>query len=199
MTSPMRCRRRGEISGRYLIIGLFLLAIGVGTVTYFFVPSIILPYYMAKPEQTEEFFDTIEAALRRYHADHGDLPPTDDLVNYRRPGKNTARSRVPGVTTYRLGLLTSPIAYIDPLMPGDPYAVPEQFSPPGYLPGHFDDGSQWALIFSLGPNLRFDIRPGDLEGMTGRRDLDEYLTARLYDPTNGLRSDGDFHRLVELD
>lgn len=190
---------RGEISGRYLIIGLFLLALGLGTITYLFVPSIILPYYMRKPAQTEAFFDTVEAALLRYRADHGAFPPTDDLVNYRRPGKNTARSRVPGVTTYRLGLLTTPVAYLDPLMPGDPYAVPEQFSPPGYTLGRFRDGTGWLLLFSLGPNLQFDIRPGEVEETKSRAELKDYLTARLYDPTNGLKSGGDFYRLMEVE
>lgn len=184
------------MNGRIIIAALFIFATVLGVITYKYVPNIIVSHFMAKPGQTDEFFDTISEALLRYRADHGDFPPTEQLANYRRPNRNMTRTRVPGVTTYRLPLLTSPIAYLDPRMPGDPYAVPEQFSPPGYMTGSFSDLPEWALLFSPGPNLTFDTRPAEIRELTSRGELEEYLALRLYDPTNGLRGGGDYHRLV---
>ena len=184
------------MNGRLFIIGLFLFALVLGLITYHFVPGIIIPYYMAKPGQTESYFDTVESALLRYRVDHGTFPPEEDLLLHRRPNKNVAKTLVPGTTTYHLGLLTSPIAYIRPDMPGDPYAIPEQFSPPGYNRGTFVDGAEWALVFSPGPNLKFDIRSGEVRAITERDPMEDYLRARLYDPTNGLKSGGDFYRLI---
>lgn len=184
------------MNGRILIIALFLFALVLGVITYRYVPNIIVSIFMAKPGQTDDFFNTLEAALLRYHADHGAFPPTEPLAHYRRPTKNMTRTRVPGVSTYRLHLLTSPVAYINPGMPGDPYAVPEQFSPPGFMTGSVDGLEEWALLISPGPNLTFDTRPSEIRELTTSRELEDYLATRLYDPTNGLRGGGDYHRLI---
>jgi hypothetical protein len=74
--------------------------------------------------------------------------------------------------------------------------MPEQSAPAGYFPLQVD-GIPVAVLYSAGPNLKYNIRPPDLRVIDNRQALLAYLTAKAYDPTNGVRSGGDVWRLLE--
>jgi len=185
------------VGGRRVTIIAFLILMGIAIFTYFVVPMLVTPYLRARPAELQASFGVIEAALRAYHADHGVFPPREQMLNHRRPNKNLTTSRAYGINAYRLASLTTPVAYLDPNKGPDPYAMPEQFAPPGYATGLLDsDSVAYALLFSPGPNLRYDIRNIEIEDLTSLAAIEDAVARRTYDPTNGARSGGDLPRLV---
>jgi hypothetical protein len=184
------------VNGTALAIGIVIFVLGLAVFTYFGVPRLVIPYFEQKPAQTIEFLDRTSAALEAYYADHGAWPPVEELNFHRRRNKNLLRSRSYGIHTYRVSMLTTPVAYLNPRLSGDPYAMPEQSAPAGYFPLQVD-GIPVAVLYSAGPNLKYNIRPPDLRVIDNRQALLAYLTAKAYDPTNGVRSGGDVWRLLE--
>lgn len=176
---------------------VFLIAISL--FTYFVAPTFVTPYFREKPGQTDRLFAVLEDALRRYAADHaGALPPTDFILNYRRANKNLHRSHAPGITTFLLPALTTPVAYVDGEAIGDPYAVPEQDCPPAYAVRTFADGSRVVVLSSPGPNLIYNLRPWQIRDAADRAALEAVAAAHRYDPSNGTRSGGDYVVVVEI-
>jgi len=100
-------------------------------------------------------------------------------------------------------MVTTPIAYIESF-PTDPFSVMKNPASNEYAP-HFEIAScSFAYcIYSLGPNFieEFDGNDEWPDGAidTGRGTPGEISTGainmRPYDPTNGVISDGDIHRL----
>jgi hypothetical protein len=197
MTENATRRNTRTVSGRIVMAAAFISLVLLVVFTYYVAPLFVIPYFAEKPRQTEELFDRLEAALLAYRADNGVFPPEDDLVTYRRINKNIPRSRAAGMLTLSVPALTSPVSYIDPLTLGDPYAVPEQFTPPGYRRLLLGD-VELALLSSAGPNLIYDIRPTISERVESEEQLREELASQSYDPTNGVKSGGDYWRLVRV-
>ncbi len=184
-------------SGRVVALATIGFIIAVGLFSYFVMPLFVVPYFEIKDEQTVEFFDAVHPALLAYRSDHGSFPPTEPLVHHKRDNKNLENTRTHGVETYHLRRLTTPVAFLDHSRIGDPYAIPEQFSPSAYWAGLLDD-REVALLFSPGPNLVYDLRHEDLRAVTTMDSLRTLLARQTYDPTNGATSGGDFWRLVSL-
>jgi type II secretory pathway pseudopilin PulG len=184
------------VNGKALAIFIVVGTIVLGVFTYYGVPQFVNPYFRAKPAQAEEFLDRIAAAINAYRVDHGTFPPVEELNHFRRQNKNLMRSRSYGIYSYRMTSLTTPTAYIDPNRSGDPYAMPDQTCPAAYFVMEFD-GKSVALVYSPGPNLKYNVRPPTLRSLQSRQALDDYLKTMQYDPSNGTRSGGDLWRLVE--
>jgi hypothetical protein len=184
------------VSGTGLAVGIVVGTIVLGVFTYYGVPQLVIPYFQAKPAQAEEFLDRIAAGVAAYKVDHGAFPPLDELNKYRRRNKNLLRSRSYGVYTYAVGPLTTPVAYINPGLSGDPYAMPEQTAPAAYFVTELPTGPL-AILYSPGPNLIYNIRAADIRTLTTRDEVFAYLESKRYDPTNGTRSGGDLYRLLE--
>lgn len=185
------------VSGRLVGVASVIFLLLISLFTYYVAPMFVTPYFREKPGQTEQLFVTLEAALRRYAADHaGALPPSAFLLDYRRANKNLARSHAPGMTTFRVASLTTPVAYIDPETVGDPYAVPEQRCPPAWALREFPDGTRIGVLSSAGPNLIYNLRPWQVRDAASPADLEAIVAAHRYDPSNGTRSGGDLIRLV---
>ena len=177
----------------------FVLLILLSLFTYFVAPMFVTPYFREKPGQTERLFATLEAGLHAYAADHaGALPPTDYILNYRRANKNLYRTHAPGITTFLLPALTTPVAYVDGEAVGDPYAVPEQDCPPAYAVRTFADGTRCVVLSSAGPNLIYDLRPWHVRDAADRAALEAVVAQHRYDPSNGTRSGGDFVVVMEV-
>lgn len=179
-----------------MVVFLLLLTI----FTYFVVPTFVTPYLRARPETLNKSFAELERGLLAYAADHGgQFPPTERLVDYRRENKNLTRSRAFGITTYRVPAMTTPVAYVDIHDVGDPYAMPEQFAPPGYFVVDFpQEGWRVAVIFSAGPNLRYEIRNIEMKDLKTLPELEAALQAKAYDPASGLKGPGDIYRLIKI-
>lgn len=184
------------VDGSKLAIFIVVGTLFLGIFTYYGVPRFVIPYFEAKPAQADEFLTRTTTAIAAYKSDFGAFPPMEELNHFRRHNKNLTRSRSYGIFTHRIASLTSPTAYLNPDLPGDPYAMPEQSCPAGYFVGEFD-GKPIAVVYSAGPNLKYNIRPPDLRLITTRQGLLDYLATQTYDPTNGTRSGGDLWRLLE--
>lgn len=185
------------VSGKKVAIAMFFILLSIALATYFVVPMMVTPYFTAKPRQTRELFSRLSAALVAYHSDHGAFPSEDDLIHYRKMTKNVAKSHAVGMSTYRAAQLTTPTAYINPAVIADPYAMPDQYAPPAYIRGSFGNGSaEFAILCSPGPNLLYEIRPPDFRTIANRESLVRMLVAHQYDPTNGIRSHGDFYEAL---
>lgn len=184
------------VSGTKLAIFIVVGTIALAVFTYYGVPQFVIPYFKAKPGQAEAFLDRITAAIDAYRVDHGVFPPVEELNHFRRHNKNLTRSRSYGIYSYQIHMLTTPTAYLDPTLSGDPYAMPEQTCPAAYFVAEIE-GKQLAVIYSPGPNLKYDIRPPALRSAESRQALMDYLALESYDPTNGTRSGGDLWRVVE--
>lgn len=183
------------VNGRAVSIAAFLALLALALFTYYVVPLFVTPYYVAKPGQTRELFNTLEAALRQYIADSdGQLPPEEDISLHRRRNKNMVKSRAIGISTYKVSALTTPVTYIDAGQISDPYAMPEQYAPPAYIRGALADGTRYAVIASPGPNLVYEIRPPDFRNLQTRAQLEEHL-ARHHHGT-GMKGAGDFYRAL---
>lgn len=183
--------------GKAVALVMLAILVAITLFTYFVVPSFVTPYYREKPAQTRRLFDALEASLLRYHADHAAFPPEDELNRYRRHNQNLIKSRSFGITTYRLAALTTPTAYIQPDQWGDPYAMPEQFAPPGYATGQLTETAEhYAVIFSPGPDLVYDIRPIEIHGLATRQQLEQYLAQRRLDPQRPRQHKRDFYRVL---
>lgn len=185
------------VDGRIVAIGVFLLALVAAVFTWFEVPKFVVPFYKQRPRQSSELFDHLESGLRQYYGDHGALPPEHDLMFYRRRNKNAVRAEAFGMTSFMVGALTTPVTYWNIRAGGDPFAMPDQFTPPAYFLFEFDEGPI-AVLSSSGPNLRYEIRPETLESVEGVEDLKRRLDVHAYDPTNGARSGGDLYRLIQF-
>ncbi len=188
------------VNGKIVMIVSIAILIAVSFFTYYIVPDFVTPYLKERPGQLEETFDAIEAGLLAYASDHGgEFPPEDVLIHYRRRNKNLYKTRSFGITTYRMESLTSPHAYLDHATIGDPFAMPEQFSPPGYFWKDFpEDNARVALLFSPGPNLMFEMRNISLREIESLDAFETELTTLSFDPTNGAKSSGDLYRLVKI-
>ena len=183
------------VSGRTVSILAFLALLALGLFTYYVVPLFVTPYYAAKPGQTHELFNTLEAALRQYIADSdGQLPPEEDISLHRRRNKNMVKSRAIGISTYKVSALTTPVAYINAEQLSDPYAMPEQYAPPAYIRGSLADGTRYAVIASPGPNLVYEIRPPDFRTIQSRGQLEQHLARHRHAP--GMKGGGDFYRAL---
>lgn len=95
--------------------------------------------------------------------------------------------------------MTTPIAYIDIQQAGDPYAMPEQFAPPGYFVMDFPaEQTRVAVLFSAGPNLRYDIRNIEMKDLRTLAELELALEKEAYDPATGLKGPGDVYHLIKI-
>lgn len=187
------------IPGKSVAVAIFVLLSLIALFTYYAVPQFVVPYFRAKPALAEASFDNLEAALRRYAADHGGaLPPEELIINHRRHNKNVLRARALGMMTLRASVLTTPVAYIEERDWGDPYALPEQFVPPAYQVFDFpEEGERWALLASPGPNLRHDVRTVELRSISGMEELLAYLEENTWRGEDG-GNRGDLVRVVRI-
>ena len=183
------------VSGRTVSILAFAGLVALALFTYYVVPMFVTPYYAAKPGQTHELFNTLETALRQYIADsHGQLRPEEDISLHRRRNKNMVKSRAIGISTYKVSVLTTPVAYINAEQISDPYAMPEQYAPPAYIRGSLADGTRYAVIASPGPNLVYEIRPPDFRNIQSREQLEQHLARHRH--AAGMKGGGDFYRAL---
>ena len=185
-----------KLSGKVVSIIGFVLLLFLAYFTYYVAPHMVTPYFEKRPEETQAHFDALEEALLAYHSDHDAVPPEVYLLDYRRNNKNLFRSRTPGMSTYNVAMLTTPVSYItrDDLF--DPFAIPAQFCPFTYTLVTLDTGEQGAVITSAGPNLIYDIRPWMIKDGSSAEAINALLQEMAYDPAEGRKSTGDFARLV---
>jgi hypothetical protein len=193
MDTPAPTRRNGPL----IILVFFAATLAIGIATYYIVPGLVLPYYANKPAETLALQREVAAALLAYHADHGDFPPEEPLALHRRENKNLYTTGAYRLPTLRLAALTTPVAYLDWHGKGDPYAIPEQFSPfAGFLWSGTADGARAAVLVSPGASLDFEIDLRALRAAPDLTTLRDRLVHMTYDPTNGLKSAGDMPMLV---
>lgn len=185
-----------RVSGRAVAICAFLILLIIALFTYYTVPLFVNPYFRERPGQTGKALDIVEKVINDYRAAHGSFPPEEELNHYRRRNKNMLKSRSYGITSYSLAALTTPVAYFNPELASDPYAMPEQFCPFGYMHGKLLDGTEFAIIFSAGPNLVYDVRPVEFRTLSDEAALKAKLATVTHHPERGTRAPGDFVRLI---
>jgi hypothetical protein len=195
-STPSTMPGSAVINGKLFATAVFIFLLALTIITYYGVPLLVIPFFQQRPPKAHAALHAVDLAIRAYHADHGAFPPTDDVWRYRRPNKNVMKSKAFGISTYLGSAMTTPVAYLNPLRVGDPYAMPEQAAPPGFFVAELPQGPV-AVVHSAGPNLRFDIRSVNGQGHEDRAALVAYLERHSYDPTNGARSSGDIFRLID--
>lgn len=129
---------------------------------------------------------TLATALRAYRADHGVYPP---MIPMHRIGRNsTTLEKAGGGAAMGISYaLTTPVAYVDSFSP-----FVDIFSP-AVPPAYFTRGDEF-ILYSPALDRDYDITPQRLAAFP-TFDKDHFDAAGLtYDPTNGLRSSGDFWR-----
>ncbi|MDX2177793.1 MAG: hypothetical protein SF028_15125 [Candidatus Sumerlaeia bacterium] len=204
-----------SFNGRKVVLVSAAVTAVLAVVTY------MIPYYVVvgahgkRPAMLEAHLAAAEAALLAYHADHGAFPPQEALWHHWRSRANAKKSnlywpdpegeaevldpregepfRAVPMPTYRLASLTTPVAYLAWPNPGDPYAMPEQFSPTAYLV--LDTIT--AVLWSPGPDTKFGLPPQAARELIDSQGAAAALAAMSYDPTNGAKSAGDLFRLLE--
>lgn len=131
-------------------------------------------------------------AIEAYHQDHGSFPVQVPLPTFARDDKE--RQELKGLELFtaepggqHMHDLTTPVAYL-PAIPVDVY------SPSKHLPySYFTDGQSW-LLYSAGPDGRFDLVPvQDFDSVTTQPS--ERIVSKSHDPTNGTLSAGDVWRV----
>lgn len=133
------------------------------------------------------------AAIDRYRKDQGEYPmwgSGDQTINFYIIPPRTGWQVYPSFRAWALPsdqskfrLLTTPTAYISEL-PIDPFMMPT-----GATFSYYSDGGGWILL-SPGPDGDYDINPQQVYS-SALPGPSEIMIARQYDPTNGVKSDGD--------
>ncbi len=177
--------------GRKVVYWFVGLTIVLAIATWYIPPLFIVGMLKRRPAKLERAFADVSAALLAYKADHGEFPAETGLYYYWDSRKLLEKTGAIHLPTYAVHLLTTPVAYYDPWIAADPYAMPVQNSPLAYV-----NLGDRAVIWSSGMNLRYEIKAFEQRGL-GPAELREYLTLRTWDPTNGTRSRGDEWRIVE--
>ena len=173
------------VSGKKVILW-FLVATALLAVATWYLPAmVVVERFEKRPAELEAKFAEVEAALHKYRADHGKFPPETSIAYYWNSLKNGVAAAAIYTSTYDVELMTSPVAYLDPKVPGDPFALPEQFSPLAYV-----NLGDRAVLWSPAENLKYEIRPHELRGLEDAA-LADFLARNSYNPTNGVRSVGD--------
>jgi prepilin-type N-terminal cleavage/methylation domain-containing protein len=182
-----RFRRGFTLIELLIVVGIISILAAIA------MPNFLEAQVRAKVARVKADMRTISVAWESYAVDHNRYPV--DWDNNYQSGEYT-----------QIGMITvtTPIAYITSF-PLDPFSVMKSPSSNEYQP-HFEIAScEFAYcIYSLGPNYieefdgndswpdgRIDATPGRVgEWYTGP------INMRPYDPTNGIVSDGDVHRIA---
>lgn len=128
---------------------------------------------------------SLATGIESYFLDHQKYPRTRPLREFAGAKESALRDAGglelcapdPGVGEKGGAGLTTPVAYVTGLFP-DPY------SPKGRLPfAYYAKNGGW-ILFSAGPDRKYDINPAvDYAGDT--TEAMELLVPKTYDPTNG--------------
>lgn len=172
----------------YWFVGLTIL---LGIATWYIPPLFIVGMLKKRPAKLERAFHDVGAALLAYRADHGEFPPETGLYYYWDSRKLLEKTGAIHLPTYMVNVLTTPVAYYDPWIAADPYAMPVQNSPLAYV-----NLGDRTVLWSASSNLRYEIKAFQMRDMA-EPELREYLAQRTWDPTNGTKSKGDEWRIVE--
>jgi hypothetical protein len=173
------------VSGKKVIIWFLILTALLGVATWYLPAMAVVKQFEKRPAELDAKFAEVEAALHKYRAEHGEFPPETNLGYYWNSKKNRLKTGAVYTSTYELERMTSPVAYLDPKAWGDPFALPEQYSPLAYV-----NLGDRAVLWSPAENLDYDIRGHELRGLDDAA-LEDVLIRGTYDPTNGVRSTGD--------
>jgi len=147
------------------------------------------------PERrTRRLLRTLEAAVLAYRVDHQALPRTMPLRLFTEDYATASKIKALNATTLDSGSarragLTTPVAYIAAL-PEDPF----QKILIGLPMAAIVDGDR-MLLFSAGPDSIYDT-PQSVKLAGDEAAILAGLLPWSYDPTNGIVSPGDIHRLV---
>ncbi|MCC5876018.1 MAG: type II secretion system protein GspG [Candidatus Sumerlaeia bacterium] len=157
------------------------------------VPNFLEAQTRSKVSRTRMDMRSMATALETYYVDNNSYPAwTNELDK----SFNAGYQGVEGIPTFRSGgvggpmTLTTPIAYL--VAPFEDVFSPDKGATFGYLSSGAPQ-LDW-IIFSPGPNRRFDIDPNQWRpgGLEANRD---WLLNATYDPTNGTVSAGDIWRI----
>jgi len=173
------------VSGKKVILWFLVFTAVLSVVTWYLPALVVVDQFEKRPGELAAKFVTVGEALHRYRADHGEFPPETKIAYYWQSKKNRVKTGAIYTSTYDVELMTSPVAYLDPKAWGDPFALPEQYSPLAYV-----NLGDRAVLWSPAENLDYDIRPHDLRDLDDTA-LEDLLIRMTYDPTNGVRSTGD--------
>ncbi len=139
---------------------------------------------------------TLATALESYYLEHESYPAMQPIRPFSRKLKILIKAEgyhLNTIETGRPGLagITTPVAHCKELIP-DPLA-PEKTLPYVY---HTDEYG-WILI-SAGPDGDYDLNPvQDYDGSIAQPSLHLLTGAATFDPTNGMRSNGDIWRVSQ--
>ena len=155
--------------------------------------------YVARVKADQRSMST---ALETYFVDHGAYPPPVAVDNFIDSARLRKRYGTQGLSVCSPAL-TTPVTYITALF-SDPFTrmrTTKKFlrkfkRKDRWSFGYYTDERTGWMLYSMGTDLDYDIRPGrDLP--TTRSLTREYLLPRTYDPKNGDYSDGDIWRLSD--
>ena len=155
-------------------------------------PNLVEAQIKAKMARVKADMRTVSVGWEAYAVDHGRYPVDWD--------NNFAAGEV---TQIGLITVTTPIAYLTSF-PLDPFSVMKNPSSNEFQPNFEIASCEYAYcIYSLGPNFleEFDGNDHWPDGIIDSRDerrgeiYDGPINMRPFDPTNGVVSDGDIHRL----
>lgn len=143
----------------------------------------------SKPSRARSDLRSLETAIESYRIDEGVPPPVATLESLDRfgdPMKTRALRDAAGPLLGMPGGLTTPIAYISSYFP-DPMSPVR-----GAAHLYYRQGEEWILI-SAGMDEDYDLRD-PRPYFVGSGEPDPSILDRTYDPTNGVKSDGDIWR-----
>ena len=179
-----------------LIVGIVLAVLGVvmlpiiGILAAIAVPNFLHAQLRARVATVQAEQRNLAVALESFRVFEGRLPTVAEFYDGTRLSDPPPAGVAPTPAERRT--LTSPVSHIAAL-PGDPFRERE------YHYGYWTNGKIWILR-SVGPDRQITADLSELgealEAMSppemGRpRDWPQRLLNMLYDPTNGITSDGD--------
>jgi prepilin-type N-terminal cleavage/methylation domain-containing protein len=181
-----RCRRGFTLIELLIVVGIISILAAIA------LPNFLEAQVRSKLARIKSDLRTVSIAWEAYAVDNDRYPVDWD-------------NNPIGIESTQIGMIqvTTPVAYLT-TFPIDPFSVMRNPNSNEFAP-HFEAAScSYAYcIYSLGPNFleEFDGNDqwpdGTIDGTPGR--VGQMFTGpicmRPYDPTNGVISDGDVHRL----
>jgi hypothetical protein len=174
-----------------IALRIILIVVALGIILFIiFMPNALITELRSPVSEVIHSQRVMAEALEKYYADHGCYP----AFAFGDKGINSAALReaslwrdMPTFRIQRAGeffaSLTTPLAYIEKYPP-DLLAPTKETSF-----GYYTDGVGWILL-SVGPDKDYDIDPvEDYDGSIPQPS--DHLLIHLYDPTNGIISNGD--------
>ena len=126
----------------------------------------------------------LASAIEAYYQDNNTYPPMMSLVAYSQNAGTVHHAGGWVTSTVDFPFLTTPVQYIKKIS-RDPYA-----SEKGLPFCYYVDGAVW-ILYSAGPDRDYDFIPRYCWRDVDAQPSDALLISATYDPSNGLKSNGD--------